>query len=562
MRKALFSFLAPALWIICFAGAGNAQTSTLRPNPKPIQLNCLGLDLGFCHEVNVHNAEYKAKYIGHDEPAINFYSNVPGSGNSAVYLLTLPLEPPTPPVQDGGGTFNFQLHSAFWFGMNLCDTESYPEFTKKCRPDTDDNIFDSADPNSARFIGKHPGTAFLELQFYPPGWVDSPQLIDPANYFAALNVDSLGQSGATGQVNNVACQNSVGVETVNFAVITRNGVPLTPANPLGANFGRNNPDVTNVLSMAPGDQILVILHDTPHGVETIVSDLTSGQTGFMVASANNGFGQVLYQPDSSTCNVAPYDFHPMYSTSTVHTRTPWSGGTNNTTFSDEIGHFEFCDSADPDTLNCLVPGKQDAKSGLDADDTICITPGGPFLPGPPFIQVGGCINDDLDFDGVSYRLNWPGTLTDAHKDQQLHPQPIRLTSPLFLAQDGGLQNFDRVAFETDIPEFDPNCDVLTGAGCSVPAKGMRFYPFYTTGTGPDGDGCRWQFGGGKIPGTTNDFGGNPTAAWGHLFSSLFQTGPSTAQNFITNFRNGLNNNPCPVTIDDFIDATVGHLISH
>jgi hypothetical protein len=548
MRKVSFVFVALLLLTMCFTSTGQAQAPTARFNLGKIRpLNC-ALDLGFCKEVNLHT-EYGAKYIGHDEPAINFYSHVPGSGNSAIYLLTLPLDPPTPPIQDGGGTFNFQLHPSFWFGMNVCDTESYPEFTKHCEPDTDENIFDSADPNSPRFIGKHPGTAFMELQFYPPGWVDSPQLIDPANYFAALNIDSVGQSGATGIINNVDCQNTVGIESVNFAVITRNGVPLTPANPLGVNFGRNNPDINNVLSMAPGDQILVILHDTPRGLEVILSDLTSGQTGRMVASARNGFGQILYQPASPTCNVAPYDFHPMYSTSTPHTRTPWSGGTDNTTFSDELGHFEFCDLADPNTLNCLVAGKQD-RTGLDADDTICLSPGGPFLPGPPFIQVGGCINDESDFDGQSYVRDWPGTLADVRRDQQLHPQPIRFTSPLFIAPDGSLQDFERVAFETDMPAFDPNCDTSTGAGCTVPAQGMAFYPFYTT-SGAPGEVCRWQLGGDHIPGTRRDFGGTPTSAWGNLFTSIFQTGPNSAGSFITSFRNAVNENPCEVGVSDF-----------
>jgi hypothetical protein len=550
MRKLFFFSAALAFLVISFGTIAKTQTAAARPNPRKLSaLNCTS-DLGFCREVTLRT-ETGEKYIGHDEPAINFYSNVPGSGNSAVYLLTLPLDPPTPPVQDGGGTFNFQLHVTFWLGMNICDSESYPEFTKKCEPDTDDNIFDNADPHSPRFIGKHPGTAFLELQFYPPGWIDTPQLADPTNYFAALNIDSLGQNGATGVVNNVDCQNTVGVETVNFAVITKNGVPLTPANPLGVNFGRNNFDVTNVLSMAPGDQILVVLHDTPGGLEVILNDLTNGQTGSMVSSSRNGFGQVLFQPNAAHCHVAPYDFHPMYATSNLHTRTPWSGGTSNIALSDELGHFEFCDLADPNTLNCLVPGIQDRKTGLDADDGFCFSPGGPFLPGPPFIQVGGCTNDELDFDGQSYVKDWPGTLADVRKDQQLHPQPIRFTSPLFIAPDGGLLNFDTVAFETDMPEFDPNCDITTGAGCTVPAQGMQFYPFYTTTfSAPDGL-CRWQFGGGLIPGTRNDFGGNPTTAWGHLFSSLFQTGPNTAASFITSFRNGLNDNPCSVGIDTF-----------
>lgn len=550
MRKILYVSTTLAFLVVILCSTGNAQSPSVRPNPLKLRaLNCAS-DLGFCREVNLHN-EPGEKYIGHDEPAINFYSNVPGSGNSAIYLLTLPLDPPTPPVQNGGGTFNFQLHVTFWIGMNLCDSESYPLFTKKCDPDTDDNIFDSTDPNSPRFIGKHPGTAFMELQFYPPGWILSPQLIDPTNYFAALNIFSLQQTGATGAINNLDCVNNTGVESGNFAVITKNGVPLTPPNPLGVNFGRNNFDMNNVLSMAPGNQILVILHDTPHGLEVILSDLTSHRIGSMVASARNGFGQVLFQPSSPTCNVAPYDFHPMYSTSNLHTRTPWSGGTDNTTFSDELGHFEFCDLADPVTLNCLVPGKQDRKTGLDADDGFCFSPGGPFLPGPPFIQVGGCANDDTDFDGLSYLRDWPGTLANVRKDRQLHPQPIRFTSPLFIASDGSLRNFDRVAFETDMPLFDPNCNIFSPTGCTVPAKGMAFYPFYTTsGSAPDGI-CRWQFGGGLIPGTKNNFGGNPTAAWGDLFSTVFQTGPDSAQEFITDFRNGLPNNPCPVRIDFF-----------
>jgi hypothetical protein len=29
-----------------------------------------------------------------------------------------------PPVQNGGGVSDFQLHSAFWFGMNASDRES------------------------------------------------------------------------------------------------------------------------------------------------------------------------------------------------------------------------------------------------------------------------------------------------------------------------------------------------------------------------------------------------------------------------------------------------------
>src|ERR1051326_8691458 len=80
----------------------------------------------FCTEV-YDSIGYGGAYTGHDEPAVLFYSNVAGSGNSNIYRLTLPKDPPNLPKQDAtGGTFNFQLHPAFWFGMAMCDDQSAP----------------------------------------------------------------------------------------------------------------------------------------------------------------------------------------------------------------------------------------------------------------------------------------------------------------------------------------------------------------------------------------------------------------------------------------------------
>jgi hypothetical protein len=121
-----------------------SQQSNWPPNYNP--LNCSQVNSGFCPDTYRTKA-HQSEYIGHDEPALLFYSNEPGSGNSSLYLLTLPKDPPTLPTQDGrGGTFEFQLNVAFWFGMVLCDSQSFPNFTHTCRPDTDDNIFDDADP--------------------------------------------------------------------------------------------------------------------------------------------------------------------------------------------------------------------------------------------------------------------------------------------------------------------------------------------------------------------------------------------------------------------------------
>src|SRR3954453_16382799 len=67
-----------------------------------------------CAEV-ANSIGYEGKYIGHDEPSLLFYSDVPGSGNNTRYTVRLPTDPSKLPQQDGsGGTFNFQLHPAFW----------------------------------------------------------------------------------------------------------------------------------------------------------------------------------------------------------------------------------------------------------------------------------------------------------------------------------------------------------------------------------------------------------------------------------------------------------------
>ena len=51
-------------------------------------------------------------------------------GTRAMYQMTVPEESRVMPNQAGtGGTWNFQLHPAFWFGMALCDNQSAPEYT-------------------------------------------------------------------------------------------------------------------------------------------------------------------------------------------------------------------------------------------------------------------------------------------------------------------------------------------------------------------------------------------------------------------------------------------------
>ena len=106
--------------------------------------------------------------------------------------------------------------------------------------------------------------------------------------------------------------------------------------------------------MNPGDRILIHMHDTPAGFRIDLSDLTTGQSGSMTASIANGFGHILYTPNSTTCHEAPYAFHPEYSTANPRGNT-WSAHTYNVAMSDEIGHFENCLAIDAN-FNCTSPG--------------------------------------------------------------------------------------------------------------------------------------------------------------------------------------------------------------
>ena len=508
--------------------------------------------------------EYTGRYIGHDEPALLFYSDVNGSGNHSVYRLVLPTDPlafPTDanPKGTGGPTvWNFQLHPTFWFGMALCDSESFPNFSNRCNPDTDDNIFDDGNPRSPRYIGRHPGTAFLELQFYPPGWVSG---FSASQYAAALHINSFSvkAAGPRGPIaNNLDCQNRVGLETTSFALLTLDGKSQAPGDPLS-----NNPNKFAVLPgetflMNPGDSLRVTIRDTDDGLLTMVEDLTTGQTGFMTASVANGFAQIVFNPHAPTCTSRPYAYHPMYATSSEHTRVPWAAHTFNVAFSDEIGHYNYCDVQD----NSIIPGlgacvsspveaETDPKTGKhnEVDDFFCVDTASSVIFGS-VAPLGGCLDSDVDFDGVPYHNAWAGSAPDRYGFSGV-PSPIRFTSPKFMPAEAGgeddQQNFSRVAFEADIPAIEDSsvCDVLTGKGCTNPPPGALFYPIYST-TSVSGS-CWWQFGGPLIPGTTNNFGGSSATEYSTLLGSVYQSGTSRQPGSVivfTNYRQVLPNNPC------------------
>src|SRR5579864_5028956 len=190
----------------------------------------------------------------------------------------------------------------------------------------------------------------------------------------------------------------------------------------------------------------------------------------MTASPANGFAEVNYQPTATTCSVTPYAFHPMYATSSPDTRVPWAAHSYNVAFSDEIGHFEYCNGVQPTNGQCHAAGVND-PSGLDADDAFCFSPSQSSS-----VRVGGCLGSDVDFDGVSYLNTWPGTFSNTAQDALFHPTPIVFTSPLF----NRTAKYAKAAFETDLPRIEfatsPPCqrhisnpaDPSPGSGCVNP----------------------------------------------------------------------------------------------
>lgn len=187
-------------------------------------------------------------YVGHDEPDIGFFSFRHGSSSSMTYTTTLPRDPAAPAsATPGGVTHEFQLTPARWFGMVMCDNESYPEGTKVCRPDSDSNV--QVPPRA-----DHAGAAYMDLQMYPPGFAPAISC-DATHWCAALTVDSL--QASFGALHNPtpppsAASNPNCSEPVNFAYLTHDGKPIGPPGPDQQTDATLNGTAPDVMVMNPG----------------------------------------------------------------------------------------------------------------------------------------------------------------------------------------------------------------------------------------------------------------------------------------------------------------------
>ena len=174
----------------------------------------------------------------------------------------------------------------------------------------------------------------MELQLYPPGYtpfVDS-MSCSATQWCAALNIDSLA-CNATG-----ACNGNC-IEPVNFSYLQTNGVPPGPPNPQQTDVSTFTPNA-HTLKINSGDVLKVSITDPPQGFTTTIRDLTTHQTGFMTASAANGFANT----SMADCSGTPFTFHAEYSTAKQQNQVPWAALEGGVLMQQEIGHAEVCNS--------------------------------------------------------------------------------------------------------------------------------------------------------------------------------------------------------------------------
>jgi hypothetical protein len=465
-------------------------------------------------------------YIGHDEPDATFLSSRPSSGGNVTWGLTLGKDPTAlPTATDPGHDVShwFELSPAPWLSMALCDPNSYPQLP--CVPNSDANapapcrtIAAKCSPN----LYPGAGSAFMEMQFYPPGnapWVDS-ESCDGTHWCAALTIDSLECTDAYAQCNS-NCE-----EPVNFAFIQSNGIPAGPPSPQNSDLASSLPNAETLL-MNQGDKVTVHIDDAAvpgspgqHALMVRVDDLTTGKSGFMQASAANGFQNTSIVD----CSGQPFNFQPEYSTASVNNYIPWAALRTNVSTEFEIGHFEPCTSVteafpgnpiDPaDTggaYNECVGAYETAggAEGPESGDGLCY-PAGDVHTGYDGVpadttapsEIAGCQadwfqNGDLDFDGTPYWVGeWP---TSASTTSRL-PSSFVESPPLTNGQ-----QYSSLYFQTDIAlsELNSNCSTEHHKGCTVPPEGAgHFYPYWSEVD--HGGVCTFEFG--NVSAGAIDFG--------------------------------------------------------
>ena len=505
---------------IAFSGAAAAgSTSQL---PAKGSLDCNGFSkiqqtlksAGACTDVrgfegvkNANNWDGRfydnGHYIGHDEPDLTFLSSKPGSGNDVTWTETLPKDPTGAPEVNTPGsdrTHWFELSSAPWFSMALCNPRSYP--LNPCTPNSDSNA------PKGQFTGG--GSSFLEVQFYPPGEGPFTENIscDNTHWCASLHINDLECTFNFDSCNG-ACE-----EPTNFAFIQKDGTPTGPPSPQQATNASFTPNGETLL-MNPGDQLRVHIWDAPvpggggaHALEVRVDDLTTHQTGLMQASAQNGYAAT----GIADCTGRLFNYEPAYSTAKQPNIVPWAALATNISTEFEIGHWTPCTSlqgqigtTDPFWTTCVGPYESPTDDNNNFESSIgdapCFPQGDTHNGTSDPNVMTGCLNfpagGDIDFDGTPYWADWPTGTSPTDKTPASFVQQAPTSQG---------QSYPQSFFQTDVALSEVPCreNATDTSNCTVPPDGPgNFYPFWSTqGKGKN---CSILFG--NVTSGANSYGG-------------------------------------------------------
>ena len=277
-----------------------------------------------------------------------------------------------------------------------------------------------------------------------------------------------------------------------------------------------------------GDTLAVSISDPAQGFTTTIRDLTTHQTGTMTASAANGF----MNTNIADCSGTPFTFHAEYSTAKQQNQVPWAALEGGVLMQQEIGHAEVCNSvtnkdpftfigggqtySDPKVFDTCVGGSEGpgrpVRGRATRDTGICQNastqgPNGPVAcPTNDFNSGAKCeFADGYCFQkgtrtGHDQRrrrrrsrrprtsvsttgtrtVTW--TSTDCRtrgptwpNGSRNHPTAYQYAGPF---QASG-KPYPQIQFETNVGASEILCDTATGAGCTVPPQGSKFYPFWS-----------------------------------------------------------------------------------
>ena len=205
-----------------------------------------------CTEV-ANSDDVFGHYVGHDEPSLLFDSTTPGSGNHMSYNVTLPTRPVGERTQRAGQVVQLRAQRRRSGSAWRCATRSrIPEQVKTCPARQRQEHPRSGRVSQARGPGLH-GDAVLSAGLDAVADMASGrgrQLLrrDPVVRRAQHRQPLAEPGDRAGRTTRRACS-QVGEEYVNFAFITKSGVPQAPANPVERRrCGTFTPDARRICS--------------------------------------------------------------------------------------------------------------------------------------------------------------------------------------------------------------------------------------------------------------------------------------------------------------------------